>query len=219
MLILLLNLALLLFSLYLKHIIFLNIFIFLLKEHTLDLLITRSESTAISNISDFDPCISDHHAITFDLMVPFHTRPSQTTTLIRSFKSINMTNFTNDIFASDLHSVTPTSLNTYVELLSSTLSKILNKHAPFKLITITNRLNKPYITPEVKIQKKLRSRLESIWRKNKTLSNHTIYKAQAKRVAQLITKNKRLYLNNFVSDNQCNPKKLWSRLDALLSRK
>src|SRR5882757_5198904 len=190
-----------------------------IKGHTLDLLITRSESTAISNISDFDPCISDHHAITFDLMVPFHTRPSQTTKLIRSFKSINMTNFINDIFASDLHSVTPTSLNTYVELFSSTLSKILNKHAPFKLITITNRPNKPYITPEVKIQKKLRCRLESIWRKNKTLSNHTIYKAQARRVAQLITENKRLYLNNFVSDNQCNPKKLWSRLDALLSRK
>src|SRR6266568_4314946 len=189
------------------------------KGHTLDLLITRSESNVISDISEFEPCISDHHAITFNLKVPSHTRPSHTAKFIRSFKSINITNFSNDILASDLHTATPTSLNSYVELFSSTLSKILNKHAPLKLIHINNRLQKPFITPEIKNQKNLRSRLESIWRANKTLSNRIIYKAQARKVAKLITNSKKIYYNNFVSLNQYNPKKLWTGLDSLLSRK
>src|SRR6266496_6211157 len=120
------------------------------KGHTLDLLITRSESNVISDISEFDPCISDHHAITFNLKVPSHTRPSHTAKFIRSFKSINITNFSNDILASDLHTATLTSLNSYVELFSSTLSKILNKHDPLKLININNRPQKPFITPEIK---------------------------------------------------------------------
>ena len=187
--------------------------------HTLDLLITRSDSNTATNISEFDPCISDHHAISFDLPVPYHTRHSHTTKLIRSLKSINITNFSNDIFASELHSVTPTSLNSYVELFSSTLCNILNKHAPLKSIKISNRPQKPFITPEIKNQKNLRSRLESIWRANKTLSNRLIYKAQAKKVAKLITDSKKIYFNNFVSNNQYNPKKLWAGLDSILSRK
>ncbi len=187
--------------------------------HTLDLLITRAESNVIYNISEFDPCISDHHAITFNLRVPSHTRPSQTPKLIRSFKSINITNFSNDILASDLHTITPTSLNSYVELFSSTLSKILNKHAPLKLINISNRPQKPFITPEIKSQKSLRSRLESIWRSNKTITNRAMYKTQARKVAKLITDSKKIYFNNFVSQNQKNPKKLWAGLDSLLSRK
>ncbi len=187
--------------------------------HTLDLLITRSESTITSNISEFDPSISDHHAITFNLKVPSYTRPSQAAKLIRSFKSINITNFSNDILASDLHTITPTSLNSYVELFSSTLSKILNKHAPLKLFNINNRPQKPFITPEIKNEKNLRSRLESIWRSNKTLTNRTLYKAQARKVAKLITCSKKIYFNNFVSQNQKNPKKLWAGLDSLLSRK
>ena len=187
--------------------------------HTLDLLITRSESNITSNISEFDPCISDHHAITFNLNVPSHRRPSQTTKLVRSFKSINITNFSNDILSSDLHTVTPTSLNSYVDLFSSTLSNILNKHAPLKSITISNRPQKPFITPEIKNEKGLRSRLESIWRANKTSFNHSIYKTQARKVAKLITDSKKLYFQKFVSQNQNNPKKLWAGLDSLLSRK
>ena len=190
-----------------------------IKGHTLDLLITRCNSTLVSNISEFDPSISDHHAITFDLKVPSHPRPSHTVKLVRSFKNINITNFSNDILASNLHSVTPTSLNSYVELFSSTLNNILNIHAPLKSINVSNRPQKPFITPDIKIQKNLRSRLESIWRANKTTSNRAIYKTQARKVAKLITESKENFYKNFVLENKNNPKKLWAGLDSLLSRK
>ena len=105
----------------------------------------------VSNISEFDVSISDHHAITCDLKVPSHTKPSHTVKLVRSFKNINITNFSNDILASNLHSVTPTSLNSYVELFSSTLNNILNIHAPLKSINISKRPQEPFITPDIKI--------------------------------------------------------------------
>ena len=44
-------------------------------RHTLDLLITRTTSKAISNIIDVIPAISDHHAIIFDLHAPNHSKP------------------------------------------------------------------------------------------------------------------------------------------------
>ena len=77
--------------------------------HTLDLLITRSTSKAISNIIDVIPAISDHHAIFLNLHVPNHSRPSRITKLIRPINNINITSFSADILASDLHYVTPTS--------------------------------------------------------------------------------------------------------------
>ncbi len=187
--------------------------------HTLDLLITRSNSKAISNIFDIMPAISDHHAIIFNLNVPNHSRPSRITKLIRPINSINLTAFSNDILSSDLHHTIPTSLSVYVELFTTTLSALLNKHAPCKTITVPNNPPKPFITPEIKKEKTFRSKLETIWRKFKTPSNRAAYKSQSRKVSKLITEARRLYFKNFISQNQFNPKKLWSGLDTLLSRK
>src|SRR6266568_1424057 len=46
-----------------------------------------------------------------------------------------------------------------------------------------------------------------------------MYKSQARKVAKIITDSKKIYFNNFVSQNQKNPKKLWVGLDSLLSHK
>ena len=67
------------------------------------------------------------------------------------------------------------------------------------------------------------SKLESFFRKNRNSSNSDLFKAnlkeQAKKGAKLITAERRLYFRSLISDYSKQPKKLWSALDSLLSRK
>jgi hypothetical protein len=65
--------------------------------HTVDLLITRSASTLVTSTTFADPGLSDHFAILCSLSVPTNSRPARVTKMVRSFRSINTTAFSNDI--------------------------------------------------------------------------------------------------------------------------
>src|SRR5437867_4988637 len=100
--------------------------------YTLDLLITRSSSTLFSDIDYACPSLSDHHAILSVFSVPSHSRFPRITKLIRNTKSINVTSFSNDIFSSCLHSSPRLSLSSYLQLFSSTITRLMDKTCSFK---------------------------------------------------------------------------------------
>ena len=130
--------------------------------HTLDLLIARSTSNIISNIKDSIPNFCDHHAILFSIIVPSYPRPARVTKVIRCINKINIPSFCQDISNSEIYTSPPTTFSSYVELFSKTLSGLLDKHAQSKIITISERPHKPYITSEILEQKRIRSKLEII---------------------------------------------------------
>jgi hypothetical protein len=188
--------------------------------HTLDLLITRSTSSIILSTSSSDPAISDHHAIHFSISTPSLPKTHLITKLVRCFRSINIDHFSTDIKSSPLASTLPTSLKSYLTLFNTTLSSILDKHAPFKTIACSSRPHKPFITPDILAEKSKRSKLETLHRRNKNdPASCTEYKTQARHVAKLIAAAKRTYYRNIISQHSTHPKKLWSSLDSLLSRK
>ena len=114
-------------------------------NHTLDLLISRQESRLISNFSIIDPILSDHFALVASLSVSVPKPTHQTTRTVRSLKSINITQFRNDILQSDLYSAVPTSLSDYFQLFKSTLCSLLDKHAPTKTVSCSNKVRKAFI--------------------------------------------------------------------------
>ena len=185
--------------------------------HTLDLLISRSSSTIISSVDSTDPSLSDHQAILFSVSVPLHNKPKLVTKLVRNFRSINIKNFTSDILSSSLHSSPPISLESYLLLFNTTLTAILDKHAPVKTVTCSSRSHKPFITEEILSEKSKRSKLETIYRRSKTPDSQTNFKVQSKKVAKLISTAKRTYYQNLISQCAKQPKKLWSTLQSLLS--
>ena len=187
--------------------------------HTLDLLLTRSSSNVVSSICSSDPSISDHCAIIAALTLPFNSRPPPTTKIARNYRSINPTNFSNDILQSALHTTPASSLDSYVSLFNSTLSSILDKHAPPKTVSCSSRPRKPFITPEIISEKKKRSKLETIYRRSKTPANLHNFKIQSKHVSKLITTSRRSFYRSFITNSSDNPRKLWSAFDGLLSRK
>ena len=192
-------------------------------NNTLDLLITRSNSTIFTEIKSIDPLLSDHFAIiSFFTPLPL-SRPTRITKQIRNFKQINPTLFSNDILTSSIFSAPASTLNAYVSQLSSILSSLLDKYAPLKTVSLSSRSPKPFITPEIRAEKAKRSHLETLYRRNKHFPNSDIFKTnlkdQARKVAKLITSSRRSYFRSLISTSRNQPKKLWAALDSLLTRK
>ena len=186
--------------------------------HTLDLLITRSNSNLISSIDSIDLSLSDHHALIFSILAPSPPRTQHITKSLRNFRFINIPSFSQDILSSPLHSTHPTSLQSYLHIFDSVVSTTLDKHAPLKTITCPSRSHKPFITPLILQEKSKRSRLETIHRRHRTTDTKRDFTNQSRLVARLISKSKRSYYRNLISLCSNQPKKLWSTMNSLLSR-
>src|SRR5207253_1510409 len=144
--------------------------------------------------------------------IPSRSRSPRITKLIRNIKKIDTTAFSNDIFSSSLYTAPLSSLNAYILQFSSTLSLLLDKHAPLKTITCRSQHRKPFITDDILKEKTKRS-------KNKTPANKAKFRNQARFVTRLVTASRRSYFRNLISSCSSQPKKLWTALDSLLSRK
>ena len=186
--------------------------------HTLDLLITHSNSSLVSSVDYIDLSLSDHRALLFSIRAPNEPRTQRITNSERNFRSINISNFSSDILSSPLHATKSTSLQSYLDLFASVLSTTLDKYAPLKTITCSSRQNKPFITPLILQEKSKRSKLETIHRRHRTTSTLNDFKNQSRLVSRLIAKSKRSYYRRLISQCSTKPKKLWSTLNSLLSR-
>src|SRR6476469_6205322 len=121
--------------------------------HTLDLFITRCVSTLMSDVDFGIHLFTDHYSIHSVMNVPRFNRSPTIKKQIRVVKTINPAAFSTDILASPLYSVPPSDLQSYSTLFSTTLSSLLDKHAPLKTISCSSRPNKPFITPEILCEK------------------------------------------------------------------
>src|SRR6476469_5797948 len=189
------------------------------RGHHLDLLISRTPSSIIDSVEWTIPFLSDHYAIQATLSVRTPSIPSRITKTFRSFCSIDTASFSNDILASNLYSSPPSNLNDYLTLFCSTLTSVLDKHAPLKTISFFPRIHKPFITPSIRAAKTVRSKLETIYRRTRSPSELLNFKNQSRALSKLITSSRRSYFRNLIQTCSNKPRQLWSALNILLSRK
>ena len=186
--------------------------------HTLDLIITRNASSILSSTTH-EPFLSDHSAISCNFSAETTIQPTRTTKTYRKISSINLDQLSADIYSSSLYSNLSSNLEEYTRQFSAVLSTLLDKHAPTKTTTCRTSQPKPFINAEILQQKKIRSKLETAYRKNKTPENKSSFKKQSKMVAKLVIEAKRNYFRKIIDENKFQPRKLWSSLNCLLSRK
>ena len=163
---------------------------------------------------------SDHIALIAEVTVPVKNRPQSIYKEFRRYASIDIDCFKHDLQCSAIfndNNITNDS-NSYTELFIRTLSDILNKHAPLKRSKVRNRQAKPFITPEIKVQKSIRSRLETVSRRTHQAVDKIAFRKQAKKVAKLIASSKRVYYRDLVNSLQSKPRNLWSVLNKLLNK-
>src|SRR5207253_4003831 len=171
-----------------------------------------------SEVDYTDPALSDHSVILSSCSVPSHSRSPRITKHIRNIQSIDINLFSSDLLSSSLYTNPASTFNSYLLQFSSTLSKLLDKHAPLRTISCPSKIRQPFITQEIINEKKIRSRLETIHRHDKSCPiKKANFNQQAKRVAKLITVARRNYFCNLISKCSTEPKKLWTALNSVLS--
>ena len=186
--------------------------------HILDLLISRADSDAVSSVEFDYPCLSDHHAVLASFSIPNKFRPATITKSIRQLHKIDITKFKRDLLESEIFTKPALTLDSFTKQFTSTLALLLNKHAPLRDIQCADRKPRPFITDEIRSEKTVRSRLETIYRKSRLVADLIAFKTQSRLVKKLVTSARRDYFRNLITKNKDKPRNLWSTMNNILGR-
>ena len=162
--------------------------------HTLDLSITHKLETLVKDEPTVDLFISDQAAVLTRLVL---SRPglSQKTTTYRKIKSINLDSFHSDIQASSLcddkQFDTADDLDAFVREYNSTLSALVDRHAPLKTHRRIIRPLVPWYNEIIDNAKRQRKKAECKWRKTKAADDLLDYKSKRNHVTFLMIKARR----------------------------
>ena len=126
--------------------------------HTLDIILTR-DTEHIGDVTVRDDLISDHYTLFFELETckpPLPTKQIQ----YRKIKKIDVEEFKKDIVNSGLPEFHHADVDVVVEKYNSTLSDILDKHAPLKTPAIKVHCDASWINDEIKDKKMQKQKAE-----------------------------------------------------------
>ena len=121
--------------------------------HWLDILITRSSYKNIQTPTVADG-LSDHNTVIADLKVPIVPAVSKHNVFYRAIHSINIASFMTDIIISDLVTHSKEHASDLYKQHRQILKTLLDKHAPTKSKSVSQKPPAPWMTPEI-IQSKL----------------------------------------------------------------
>ena len=121
--------------------------------HTLDLIITRTSDHILKESPKADFCISDHMSVICCLSLlkpPLKKKSVQ----YRKLSNVNISVLREDLRSSSLLSQTHLNINELAESFNTTLSKLLEIHAPLLKKNITTRPYVPWFSDEIKAIKR-----------------------------------------------------------------
>ena len=188
------------------------------NNNVLDLVITRSGETSVSNLSVHDPVISDHFAVHCSLAIKKPPN-AKLTVMNRKLCNIHSDSLFTDIRSSSLYNSPSLDLSELCDQYDSVLSSILDKHAPLRKRVITIRPRAPWYSEEIKEQKVICRRLERRWRRSRLTSDYQSYTAQRTVVKNTIFKSKMDYYSSLIYSAESDSKTLFRTITRLLHRK
>ena len=188
------------------------------SKHTLDLLIAPSSSTLSPTVTYSPTSVSDHYPILTTLSVSRPPPPVLVTRFFRCLKSINILKFQLDLLSSKLLTNPPSSLSELVSCYNTTLSSLLDKHAPKKSKTVSQKPNNPWYTPTLHTLKSSCRRLHRIWASSHSAVDLSNLRSATNHYHASVLKTKRSYYQSLISSTKSDSKKLWHTVNTLLLR-
>ena len=185
--------------------------------NTLDWILTR-ESDQFLKKAEVGSLISDHHLIKCNLNLSKPPLPKEVRTF-RSFKSLDIESFEQDISESELLNNPTADLDGLIRQYNNTFESILNKYAPLKTARITIRPIVPWFNDKIYEAQKVRHKHEAVWRKSRLTVHREIYKEARNNVTQLIKEAKTTYYTERIDECGDDQKALFGVLDEVLGRK
>jgi exonuclease III len=187
------------------------------QGHILDLVITRNADIPILDLQVQAPLLSDHSPVMFRLPIG-KPRATRKTCTFRKTKDIDIMEFKNDIQKSSLLISPADDVNLLVNQYNKELSSILDEHAPLQQKQIVIRPNCPWITNEIKKEKKSRRIAERKWRSSKLNVHLEIFRNAQRNVVKLCSKAKSAYYCSQIADCGKDQKQLFHIVNGLLKR-
>ena len=188
--------------------------------HTLDLFITRIADNVTVQPYVENPGFSDHSAV--HLRLPL-SKPELERKEIsyRKLRSIDKESFSGDIQESSFVSSATEhgDINDIVSLYNSSLSGVLDNHAPLCKRVLTIRPNSPWFNDELQREKRLKHSLERQVNPDQPTTDEcqVAYRAQANKYYSLIDQAKQEYYKDRISSAGHDQKKLFNTVDTLLN--
>ena len=198
-----------------------------IKNHTLDVLITKERTSLIESLEVRDPglcnsqglVVKDHFALNAVLHV---SKPAKQRKTIRyrDFGNLNQEEFRLAVRKSNLTSEAE-HLNTgaLIQRYNGTLTDLLDQHAPFKTKQITVGKIPPWSSQEINLEKRIMRRRERLWRKTKLTVHYDMYKTQSAKFFSMLQTARIQYCSKKVEECGTNQKKIFRFTNSLLGRK
>ena len=127
--------------------------------------------------------------------------------------------FLTDLESSQLISDPPKSLGPLLSAYSTTLSSLLDKHAP-----IVNKLSRrqspsnPWFSAPLRAFRSTLRHAENIWKRSHSAADWSSFESLRNQYEKLILSSKKEYFSSLVSSASDNPKRLWQTVNKLLHR-
>lgn len=174
--------------------------------------IITSKSKLISNVNVISADISDHELIECSICIK-NRKVAQFFHSYRDFRNFNEEYFLADLYQANLENIFYiTNIDEKVDILSSTILNIFDKHAPIR----TARISKPpapWLTNNTKYLMKLRDKAKLKFKRTKAQSDWDYYK-DLRNFTSLVVKNeKKAHL--IQKFENCNSKQMWRELKVL----
>lgn len=186
--------------------------------NTLDLVITPNQSPLSPAVTCSPVSPSDHFVIITTLDI---SPPAPKPAISRSFRRINSidtTCFIHDVSCSALITNPPTDIDALVALYNSTLTSVLDKHAPLRTKVVHSPKSNPWYTPAIQALKAARRGLERQWRSCKTSDNLRLLRNATNAYHKSLLAAKKLFYANLVESSRTNPRQLWKTINSILHR-
>jgi hypothetical protein len=195
------------------------------RGNTLDLVITRTNSTDGSFISDFTvlPGLSDHLAVFFNVLSQFRpVQPSPKTIQFRPFSKIDDESMSRDLLAQVTlplleydDNISPDDL---VRKFNANLSRVLDVHAPLKTKKITNRHIPNWYNDDIRRSKCLVRQTERRWLKSQSRAHYGFFINERKRHRDLLYSTKEDHYKRRFTDCRHDGRLVWKEINDVLHR-
>ena len=144
--------------------------------------------------------------------------PERREVYVRALRRINNDSLEADLVCLNID-IECDDVNVVVAQYDTSLSRLLDKHAPLKKICIVDRPLSDWMTDDIRALKIIRRKNEVIWRKNPLCIHLEIFQESCMSVKHAIDENKTQVIQKKITESNGDQKKLFNIVNTLLGRR
>ena len=186
--------------------------------HTLDLVITRSE-TDISGVHTGD-MISDHALICFTLNVKHSPVDVQQWTTSRAWRRLSRDDFASDLAASELCSnldaLSDLSVDDLAKLYRDVLTDLLDRHCPIVTVRRKTKQKTPWFDADCRAARRRARAAERRLRRTRSDSDRKVWVDKLKAMRTLYEEKNNAYWRSEIAASKGDMKRIWRTFKSVL---